>query len=185
MTESLFLFLPVIAFYFAVRNHELGAEVIGALGSASRSNGIPLLPVLAVFYWQRHGFRAWPRRLLSLLLIPLGLLAYMFFSWRMTGTPWAFVAAQASWGRHFGFFLIPLFQYASKPYDIAVPWNALLLNFAAGLLSLWAVYSLVKRRDWSLALYQLLLIVMPLSTMTLLSLARYASVFFPLFIALA
>jgi hypothetical protein len=144
-----------------------------------------LLPVLAVFYWQRNGFSAWPRKLLSLVLIPLGLLAYMAFSWRMTGTPWAFVAAQASWGRHFGFFLVPLFQYVSKPYDIAVPWNVLLLNFAAALLSLWAVYFLVKRRDWSLALYQFLLILMPLSTMTLLSLARYASVFFPLFIALA
>jgi len=185
MTESLFLFLAVTAFYLAVRSHWLGAGVIGALCSASRSNGILLLPALAVFYWQRHGLKVWPRKLLALLLIPLGLLAYMFFSWKMTGTPWAFIAAQKSWGRHFGFFLIPLFQYVSKPYDIAVPWNVLLLNFAAGLLSLWAVYALAKRRDWSLALFQFLLIVIPLSTMTLLSLARYVSVFFPLFLALA
>jgi Gpi18-like mannosyltransferase len=185
MSESLFLFLAVTAFYLAVRSHWLGAGVIGALCSASRSNGILLLPVLAVYYWQRHGFKLSPRKLLPLLLIPLGLLAYMLFSWKMTGTPWAFIAAQKSWGRHFGFFLIPLVQYVSKPYDIAIPWNVLLLNFAAGLLSLWAVYALAKRRDWSLALYQFFLIVMPLSTMTLLSLARYVSVFFPLFLALA
>jgi Gpi18-like mannosyltransferase len=185
MSESLFLFLAVTAFYLAVRSHWLGAGVIGALCSASRSNGILLLPVLAVYHWQRHGFKLSPRKLLPLLLIPLGLLAYMLFSWKMTGTPWAFIAAQKSWGRHFGFFLIPLVQYVSKPYDIAIPWNVLLLNFAAGLLSLWAVYALAKRRDWSLALYQFFLIVMPLSTMTLLSLARYVSVFFPLFLALA
>jgi Mannosyltransferase (PIG-V) len=185
MTESMFLLLAVGTFYLALRNQWLGAGVVGALCSASRSNGILLLPALAVFYWERDGFRHWQRRLLALLLIPVGLLAYMIFSWKMTGTPWAFMKAQASWGRHLGFFLVPLIQYLAKPYEIAVPWNVLLLNFAAGVLSLWAGYSLIRRRAWSLATYQFLLIVMPLSTMTLLSLARYVSVFFPLFIALA
>ena len=109
----------------------------------------------------------------------------MIFCWRMTGIPWAFMSAQASWGRRFGFFLMPLIEYLGRPYDIAYPWNVLILNFAAAILSLWAVYVLARRRDWALSVYQLLIILMPLSTLTLLSLARYSSLFFPLFVALA
>ena len=185
MTESLALLLAVAAFFAAARERWWLAGLLGALCAATRSNGILLFPALAMLYWQRHQFTRLLRKASAILLVPLGLVAYMIFCWRMTGTPWAFISAQAAWGRHFGFFLIPLIEYLSRPYDIAYPWNVLILNFAAAVLSLWAVYVLARRRNWALSVYQLLLVLMPLSTLTLLSLARYSSLFFPLFVALA
>jgi Gpi18-like mannosyltransferase len=185
MTESLALFLAVASFFAATRERWWLAGVLGALCAATRSNGILLFPALAMLYWQRHQFIRLLRKASAILLVPLGLVAYMIFCWRMTGTPWAFISAQAAWGRHFGFFLMPLIEYLRRPYDIAYPWNVLILNFAAAVLSLWAVYVLARRRNWALSVYQLLLVLMPLSTLTLLSLARYSSLFFPLFIALA
>lgn len=44
---------------------------------------------------------------------------------------------------------------------------------------------LVKRREWALALYTLIGVLLPLSTSTLQSLARYTMVIFPVFIVLA
>ena len=185
MTESLALFLTVASFFAATRDRWLCAGILGALCAVTRSNGIFLLPALLLLYWQRHQFTGLLRKAPAIFLVPLGLVAYMIFCWRMTGIPWAFMSAQASWGRRFGFFLMPLIEYLGRPYDIAFPWNFLLLNFAAALLSIWAVYVLARRRDWALSVFQFLLILMPLSTLTLQSMARYSSLFFPVFIVLA
>ena len=185
MTESLFLFLTVASFYAAARERWWLAGIMGALCAVCRSNGVLLLPALVVLYWQRQGFRIALRHKLALLLIPLGLVSYMAFCWWMTGSPLAFVSAQASWGKRFGFFLMPLIEYLMTPSQVAVPWNFMLLNFAAGVLSLIAVYLLGKQRAWALAVYLVLSILMPLSTLTLLSVTRYVSVFFPVFIGLA
>lgn len=61
----------------------------------------------------------------------------------------------------------------------------LLLNFAAAVLTFVCVYLLIRRREWSLALYAFLTIVTPLSSSTLQSVGRYTMVIFPIYIALA
>jgi hypothetical protein len=59
-----------------------------------------------------------------------------------------------------------------------------LLNAAAALLSFGCIYVLVRRREWALALYALLSVVLPLSSGLLQSFDRYALAFFPVFMAL-
>ncbi len=181
MTESVFLLLTIGSFYAATRGRWLVSGGIGAIASATRLNGILLAPALAVFWWERSRERSvW--QLVSVALTPVGLLLYMFLSWRWSGT--ALAAAKAGADRHAGFFLTPLFEYLRDPGTIALPWNLLLVNFLVALLAFAAVYFLLRQRQWALAVYAATFVLLPLSTSTLVSLARYMSVCFPVFIAL-
>jgi hypothetical protein len=184
MPEALFLLLTVSSFYAAVNGKWLLAGGTGALASATRLNGVLLLPAVLILCWQRR--ETWSKRqILGLCLIPAGLLAYMLFSWERTGNSLAFADAGYLWGRHPTFFLNPLLTYFRKPYEIALPWNFILLNVAAALLAFACSYLLIKQRQWALAAYTLLTVLVPLSSSSVLSVARYMSVCFPIFIALS
>lgn len=186
LTESLFLCLTVGSFYAAKREAWWTAGLLGALASATRVNGVLLLPVLALLYWQRSrraGFSG--ASALGLLLIPAGLLAYMLFLYRLTGNAWAFKDAQVSWGRGTGLFWRPLVDYVLHFRELGLPWNFKLLNFASAILAFGCAFALIKRREWALALYTLLAVVVPLSSLSLQGVDRYVMVIFPVFMVLA
>jgi hypothetical protein len=183
MTESLFLLLTVGSFYAARRERWWTAGVLSAMASATRVTGVVLLPALAVLYWQQH--RGRPRAdALKLLLIPLGLLSFMYYLDLITGDALAFRHVLGSWGRQSGFFLRPLFEYLRHPQVVSLAWDFRLLNFAAAAIALACGVVLLKRREWALALYTLAGIVIPLSSQLLQSHARYVMVIFPVFIIL-
>ncbi|HEX6043948.1 MAG TPA: hypothetical protein VFZ22_05620 [Pyrinomonadaceae bacterium] len=184
LTEALFLMLTVTSFYAAKREKWWLAGAIGAFASAARVNGVVLLPALVVLSWQMY--RALKiKKILGLLLVPVGLWAFMLYSWWACGDAWAFRHAVAHWGRKPGFFLTALAEYVIHPYIILEPWNFNLLNAGSALLCLFCVYILARRREWALAVYAFLAIFLPLSTGMLQSLDRYALIIFPMFMALA
>jgi hypothetical protein len=184
-TESLFLLLTVASFHSAKKGWWWRAGILGALASATRLAGIFLLPALFVLYWQRHGVRKAPWRLLGLCLIPLGLVCYMLYLRSITGNALAFLDIQAKWDHRPNFFLRPLYDYVVNPLLLGARWDFRLLNFAAVVVGFVCCGVLLKRREWALAAYALLSLIMPLSaTITLQSLARYVSVIFPVFIVL-
>jgi hypothetical protein len=185
VTESLFLCLAVGSFYAARRDAWWTAGLLGALASATRFSGILLLPALVLLYWQQRGRRGLKADALGLLLIPAGLLAFMVYLSALTGDAWAFKDGQAAWGRTSDFFLRPLYDYAIHFRFIVTPWNFRLLNFAAAILAFVCAFVLVRKREWALALYTLLAVVVPLSSGMLQSLCRYVMVIFPVFIVLA
>ena len=153
----------------------------GALVSATRLNGLLILPALVALWYERGRARSiW--HIVGMALVPLGLLLFMFLSWRWSGDPLA--PAKGVWGRHAGFFLMPLWEYLRQPGIIALPWNFFLVNFLAALLAFAAIYLLMRQQQRALALYVALMVLLPLSTSTLISMARYMSVCFPIFIAL-
>ncbi|HEY0407505.1 MAG TPA: mannosyltransferase family protein [Pyrinomonadaceae bacterium] len=184
MTESLFLLLTVGSFYAARREAWWTAGALGALASATRVTGVILLPALCVLYWQQHRGRL-RVDILKLLLIPLGLLAFMYYLDLITGDALAFRHVLGSWGRQSGFFLRPLFEFLRHPQELSMSWDFRLLNFAAAVLALTCGAALAKRREWALSLYTLAGIIIPLSSQLLQSHARYVMVIFPLFIILA
>jgi hypothetical protein len=184
MTESLFLLLTVGSFYAARRERWWTAGSLGALASATRVTGVVLLPALAVLYWQQHRGRRPRADVLKLLLIPLGLLSFMYYLDLITGDALAFRHVLGSWGRQSGFFLRPLFEYLRHPQVVSLAWDFRLLNFAAAALALGCGIVLLKRREWALALYALAGIIIPLSSQLLQSHARYVMVVFPVFIVL-
>jgi hypothetical protein len=183
-TESLFLLLCVASFWGAASGRMWLAGLAGALASATRPNGLLLLPALALLYLERNPGR--PRRdALWLLLVPVGLLAFAAFLHTLTGNALAFSDIQVRWGRTPGFFLSPLGSYLRRPWEVAVPWNFKLLNFAAALVGFWAVGFWALRKRWALAAYVLLGLLVPLSTQSVQSLARFVMVAFPVCLALA
>ena len=184
MTESLFVVLTVASFYAAKREHWWTAGVLGLFAATTRLTGVLLFPALLVLSWQMYRSLQ-IRKLLGLLLIPLGLLGYMFYSWWLSGDALAFKHAEAAWGRHPSiFFLRPLINWLIGPHIVAQPWNVQLLSVAAVFLCFACIYILARRREWALALYTLMSVVLPLSSGVLQSLERYTMGFFPIFIAL-
>ena len=184
LPESLFLFLTVGCFYAAKREAWLMAGVLGALASATRITGVLLLPALALIYWQTYRTLRPRLNFLPLLLIPTGLLAFMFFLYRITGNAFAFKDIGATWGRKLAYFPKPLFKYLADPLLLAIPWDFRLVNFLAATTVLICGLVLLKWRRWPLAFYTLASMFVALSSNLLQSQARYAMVVFPAFIVL-
>jgi hypothetical protein len=160
------------------------------LAAATRVNGVLLLPALLLLSWQMYGAfpgsRLFPvRKVVGVFLIPFGIFVYMLYSWYLSGNALAFSDAVKHWGRKPAFFLTGLFNYAIHPHQVLEPWNPNLLNFASAILCFVAIYILIRRREWTLAFYASISIVLPLSSGILQSLDRYTLVFFPVFMALA
>jgi Gpi18-like mannosyltransferase len=188
LPESLFLMLTVASFYFAKSERWWLAGLCGALASATRTTGVLLLPALAVLYWEMYRplrLRPFPKDALALLLVPGGLLSFMVYLQATTGNAFAFKDAMAAWGRKAGFFLTPLFEYLRQPAEIAAHWDFRLLNFLAVIIALACGVALLKRRQFALAVYSLLTVLVALSSALLQSQTRYAMVVFPMYMVLA
>jgi hypothetical protein len=181
MTESVFLLLSAAAFLAAARQRWPIAGVFGALTSATRVIGISLLPALLLLPFQRDQRPS--KKQLWLLLVPVGVVAFVVYLYVRTGDPLAFVHAQTLWGRggpaSSG---DPILQHGLV---VSKPWNFVALNLAAAILMTAAGCSFLARRQWSYAAYTLLSVAVPLSTGSLQSIARYALVDFPMFFWLA
>jgi len=176
--------LAVGSFYAAKQERWWTAGALGALASATRVVGVLLLPALLVLSWQQYRMTAL-RRVVGLALVPFGLFAFMFYSWLRVGNAWAFRDSVALWGRKPTFFLTPLLKYIIHPQTVAEPWNFNLLNAGAVLLVFFGVYVLIRRREWALATFALISVLLALSSGLLQSQDRYALANFPIFIALA
>jgi len=184
-SESLFLLLTVSSFFFAKQEKWWRAGLFSALASATRLAGMFLLPALFVLYWQSYRKRGVRANLIGLCLIPAGLIAYMLYLRAITGNALAFFDIQATWGHQLNFFLRPLFEYAVNPLVLGFHWDFRLLNFVAVVLALICSAMLLKRRQWALAVYALISLIVPLSAAYgLQSLTRYVMVIFPIFIVL-
>ncbi len=116
-TESLFLLFALATMYYARRQMWIAAALIGMLAAATRNLGVLLWP-LVIWEWLRvqgwslktlhkkeswtnllHGFREHWFDLLIIAIIPLGLIAYIYFLQRNFERPLAFIETQAAWGR--------------------------------------------------------------------------------------
>ncbi len=102
-TESLFLLLTVIAVMAAERRAWWIAGIAAALASATRAQGVLIGIVIVWEFGRAHDWKvasiARDVRWLALMLIPLGLFAYMLYLHVTFGDAFAFSAAQRAWGR--------------------------------------------------------------------------------------
>jgi hypothetical protein len=197
LTESLFLMLSASSFWAAARGRWWSAGGLGALAAAARPGGILLLPALLVarlqdsIGWgkQRSHWLRIAAACVPILLVPLGLLAYMAFLSSLTGNPWAFRDIQSAWGRGSTFgvrsTLKPLLDYAADPGGVAADWNLVALNACAAVGAFAAAIVLGVRRQWAYAVYTFSAVLVPLTTLTLGSMARFVLVLFPVFFVLA
>jgi hypothetical protein len=115
-TESLFLLLSLAVFFFLRRGKPLDwwlAGLCGFLATLTRSTGIILIIPFLTFIIQNFGIHTlatrenWGQKLnaiLSIALVPAGLLIYMLYLWKSFGNPWLFSIEQTRvWFRYISF----------------------------------------------------------------------------------
>lgn len=193
-SEALFLLLSVTAFYgFSTKRWWLGATA-GALVTATRVNGILILPALAILAWQQAGRRRpdlW-RAGLALAAVPLGLATYSLYTYTLSGswlewmhsiTRWNYVPGGPPWSslvRVFGGILRSPYVFLTTesmgPFD--------LLNGSAALLAVAAIPFVWRRFGAAYAVLMLAWLWLPLSSGSLEGLGRYCAVLFPQFLLL-
>jgi hypothetical protein len=116
-SESLFLLLTLLSFWWARRSRWALAGLAGLLAVLTRSSGVVLLLPLGVIWWEQRrgsavklpggpaagpaapGRRPPASSFAWLLLVPAGLALYMAYLWWAFGDPLLFGAVQAYWGR--------------------------------------------------------------------------------------
>lgn len=100
-TESLFLFLVLLSFYAARKKKWFWAGILGALAAYTRLVGIFLFPALLFEWYQQNGFsfkKIKMTNLMSISLIPLGLLSYMKYLLQNYQDPLLFLHVQPFFG---------------------------------------------------------------------------------------
>jgi Gpi18-like mannosyltransferase len=181
LTESLFLALSLGSVLAGVSLRWWLAGLLGGLAALTRLPGLLVIVPLFLILLQQRKWRSLP----WLALVPAGTALFMAHLHSVTGDALAFVHVQQQWNRAAAFFATPLFRYAIRPQEVSEPWNLLALNFAVALLLFVAGCALLLARKWPLGAYVLVSVLLPLSSGSLQSIARYALVVFPLFFWLA
>ncbi|MBI2645376.1 hypothetical protein HYW94_04365 [Candidatus Uhrbacteria bacterium] len=194
-TESLFIFLSLAAFHCARSRRWLLATLCVALLTATRVTGLAIIPALALEYATQHGYslRAlFSKKTLLFLLMPLGFFLFLGYQWMIFGDPLLFLNGQGAWQRNASFFpasIASKFQEyiqefslvadPNNPMPLATRWIdvTFFILFIAGIIFTWF------KTSKPLALFSAGLLAIPLLSGSLLSMARYMFVAFPLFIA--
>lgn len=99
-SEAMFLMFVVAAFLAARTEHWGWAGVTAALATATRIQGLAILPGLAVEALVRYRWEA-PLKAYWLVLAPMGFIAYLGINWIVADDPFRFVDIQDEhWSQH-------------------------------------------------------------------------------------
>lgn len=184
-SESLFLFLSLAAFYLARTNRWSLAGTAGFLAALTRLQGVLLLLPLAYLYFKQR--RAIDRRAAALLLIPLGLIAFMSYQYIITGDPFIQFYTQGKYQRAislpFTSVLTTINGIFSEPYILDALVNAFNLATAALLALLLYLSHKSLKREYTL--YFGVSLLLPFFSSSLASISRFGLVMFPAFMVLA
>ena len=184
-SESLFLLTSLAAFALTWHNRAWLGGAAGALAVLTRPVGIALVPAFAWRTYRREGLR-WRAYLPLLLMVAAELGFFVYLDWR-TGDFLATVHAQhRGWGR--GFVPLPL-EIARALWQDVIE-NGLLRSLADVSFTLvwcWLWYRAwrVLRLPGEYLIYSALVLLLPSSGGSLLSMGRMGMVAFPLMWALA
>jgi hypothetical protein len=207
-SESLFLLLAVGAFYSARTGHWAWAGACAGLASGTRSAGLLLLLPLALIWWSSRPRRS--RDAAWLLLAPLGIVAYAAWLGLVEGDALRFLDVQEAWSREL---TVPLAgawdgfvaavdgvrQLASGSrspvyFEVAAgdPFRIAAINvmlFATLVFAVVACVGVLRRLPRPYGVWVAASLVLPLSfpvtPQPLMSLPRFVSVLFPIFMWLA
>ncbi len=203
MTESLFLLCSLACVYLVRKKHYLWGCLFGALAAFTRSVGVLLLAFVFV-EWLYGLLRA--RRMetlptekntlirqgLCMLLVPLGLAAYVAINYAVTGDPLKFMQYQREhWSQGFGLFFETAAYQTEYALSTAAEGNLRQLfglwlpNLAYSFGALGLMEAAAKRLRPSYTAYFLAYFVVAIGATWLLSAPRYLAACFPLALALA
>ncbi len=195
-TESVFLLLTTAACYAFEKGRLPAAGAAGVLAGLTRPNGVMLSLVLGILALERLRGRERGRirrtaaGLLAAAMPAVGLLLYCTYIYRLTGDPFAWVRAQAAWGRdvgatstHYAWIWQTIADEGVLSYVRAAPAEA--VQVVAVVFSLGLVWPVWRRIGPAYAVLILANVLPPLIKGGVLSLGRFTATLFPLFLALA
>lgn len=189
-TEALFLMLTLVAFLgFRTGRWWLGG-VAGALVTATRVNGILILPALAWLAWTTAGRdrgKLW-RAAAALAVVPAGIGLYSLFNYTVCGNPLEWMDSIRRWNYHPGgapwtpvVNLVGELISRPKEFLTTVPHAPYdLVNGSAAIAAILAIPFVWRRFGGPYALLILANLWLPLSSGTFEGLGRYCAVLFPL-----
>lgn len=200
-SESLFLLLSLASFYFARKRQWFFASIFGSLLTATRIVGIAILPALLWEFFREEikQFKKGGNKLklifkgLPLLIIPLGLLSYMYFNFIKWGNPFYFLVAQGQFANNRSvnsivFFPQTIYRYLKILFSVSANhfewWIALLEILTFFIISFLFSIAFKKKIRFSYLIFSLFCFLLPVSSGTFSALPRYSVVLFPLFMAL-
>ena len=194
-TESLFLLLSVGACYAFETGRLPLAAAAAFFAALTRPNGMMLsVPLGALSLLElRRLDPGWIQRLAPRLLTAatpfLGTLTYCAYMKSLTGDPFAWVHAQAAWGRdrtatleHYRWIWDTIISEGPLAYIKALPAEA--IQLIAVLFALALVWPVWRRVGAAYGLFLLANLVPPLLQGGLLSMGRFTATLFPMFLAL-
>jgi len=194
-TEGLFFLLSILVYIFAEKRKWFLCGIFGALASATRLFGVLLLVYVLIEYICSKPSKVKMLDILSILLIPFGLLCYMTYLYIFYNDPLLFFHLQPLFGAHRtgdSFILLPqviwrygkiLFTAFLQPTPISYFVSVLeMVATFFGYAVLWFGWKMKER--WSLVLYGMIALTLPTLTGTFSSVPRYLLCIFPLFLIL-
>lgn len=194
-SESLFLLLTFLSFYFARRKRWILSGIFAMLLSATRIVGIAILPALAYEFWKdkkdKIDKKDW-KKILAIGISPLGMVAYSLYNHFQFGNAMQFLMNQQEIANNRSMFVFPLqtlFRYvkilSTVPYSQYEWWisELELATFFFVALLLYIGWKKDVRRSY--LVFAALSFLAPISSGTFNGLPRYTAVLFPIFIAVA
>jgi Gpi18-like mannosyltransferase len=179
-TESLFLLLAILCFTFAAKENWLAVAFCATLILVTRIQGIIVWGLLIMFYLERKkwNFSKIEKDIIWLVIAPIGLLFHLFHLYTITGYFLAPYSAQAAWGRSESGVISNLAQNLNSTYlDIyKIDLILAIIFIIAG------IYILIKWPEKTYGVFVLSLSLIPIASGSLISVSRFLSVIFPVFI---
>jgi len=187
--EALFFLLAILTFYFARKKRWFWVGIFGMVAAATRVFGIILFLALLIEAWQgrvKIGSYFW------ILLIPLGLIAYMIYQWVSVADPLAFYHLQTIVGpqHESGIILLPqiYFRYTKilLTSELSNPiYPIIVLEFAVGLsFFILPIIGFLKKVRLSYLAFALIGFLLPSVQGSFSSAPRYVLILFPSFLVL-
>lgn len=183
-TEALFFALVLASFLFIAKKQWLKFALTAALVTLTRPNGLILILPFFFYIIETNGGFNWNtvKSLLkhpfvyTLIAMPLAFFAWMYVQHAITGNWMASAAAQSGWKKHWMFPLLALFRNGF--------WQEQLASIYAILIMLVAIYA-YKKWAPSINAYVWIIILLPLSAGSVISMTRYLSMLFPYYLLAA
>lgn len=187
-TEALYLSLIIPAFYYMRTKKWFLSSLLISLSTATRIQGLGLLPVILIeMYLNRKELKL--KNLLSLLILPLGFLVYLFINYYISKNPFEFLKIQRETFFH-NQILPTTFIYETVKEIVTAPLNEnRIVYFEAKLVSIiFAITTLISSFKWMRFSYQFFawsqLIILMTDSWSI-SMPRYVFSIFPIYFILA
>jgi Gpi18-like mannosyltransferase len=176
-TEGLFLLLSISCIYFARERKWITSSILGFFTSLTKPIGfLIMIPVLIEYFKLdfnniKIDFKKIKLEIISIALIPLGLLSYMTYQKIRFGSFLSFIASEKNWNREITSILDTIRNVEIYPqfYQIVFIGSVILTTILIG-------YLFVKKVRMSYLAYSIIIFLAFLSTSLLEGIPRYISI---------